>query len=117
MIVIWRDRDTFERLAARWLGDWTLGPFIRDRNGIGAIDPDAYTRIEIPDDFPGAEQKYLVQDGDSWESVSALHYGSERGSERIRNANPGSHIYERVGEKIIVPALINTSKVKRLRSA
>lgn len=116
MIVVWRNGDTFERLSARWLGDWTLYSLIRSINGM-FDEPHPGSAVYIPDDLPAKDQYHIVTAGDSWESVSAKYHGSERLSERIRNANPGSHIYERVGETILIPAVIKEKLYRKLRNA
>lgn len=117
MIVVWREGDTLQRIAARWWGDWTLWPVLRDDNGL-ATDPPVAGRQLVLRDLPSQDQLHTVMTGDSWESISLLYYGTEHFSERLRQANDtGSHIYERVGERIFVRAIVDAGTVRRLRRA
>lgn len=112
----WRSGDTLQRIAARWYGDWTLWPAVRDANGLVSAPPASGQRLEIPD-LPDRERLHTVVTGDSYESVSLLYYGTEHFAERLRNANPTEHIYDLVGRQIVIPALVNGATVRRLRNA
>lgn len=102
-----RANDSIQRLAAKFYGNWTIWRLILDINpqieDWANLKPGI--RIEIPEPFVDTIDHTVVE-GDSYESLSMLYYGSEHFSNLIRFTNNYIIIYEIVGQKITIPSLV-----------
>lgn len=114
--------DTLQRIAARFWGDWTLYCVLKDVNsnlgrsiGFNWETLPAGYRLEIPT-LPSSEKSYIVQGGDSWESIALAYYFTERLSYLLASANENQIIYKIVGQTIRIPALVQSDVVRRLEN-
>jgi nucleoid-associated protein YgaU len=111
MIHIVRPDETLRRISARYYGDWTLWPIIADANRMDRREPPVPGRaIVVPMPRTSATE-HTVADGDSYESLSLLYYGSEHFSEVIRSANDRKIIYESAGLRFTIPALADPERI------
>lgn len=93
-----KSSDTLQRIAAKYYGRWEFWRLICDSNPhlnswkslpVGV-------QIEIPD--PRTDDiNHTIIDGDTYESLSLLYYGTEHFSGRIRDTNENLQPYENIG--------------------
>ncbi|ASV10625.1 phage tail protein [Leptospira santarosai] len=105
-----KPNDTLERLAAKFYGRWEIWKLIFDTNPhLVSIHPlPVGVLIEIP--IPRTDDvNHTILEGDTYESLSLLYYGTEHFSGRIREANDNLQPYENVDSILFIPALITKS--------
>ena len=99
-----KNRDTLQRVASKFYGDWTLYKLIADTNGITSIVPGL--RLEIPEPVT-IEMEHVIISGDSYEKLSLQYYGTEHFSGLLFSENNGLVLEENIGVIILVPALVS----------
>lgn len=111
MMHVVREGETVRRLAARYYGNWTLWPLIVDYNKINGRDnPVTGSALSIP--YPRTSPtEHIISDGDTYEYLSQLYYGSEHFSDKIKIANGLAVIYDSIGQKFTIPALADRQKI------
>lgn len=107
---ITKPNDTLQRLAAKFYGDWTVWKVIYDRNFSKLKDfaqnqfPSGIS-LEIPE-INLLDETHIVVEGDTYESISTLYYGSESFSETLKRANSSIILTYHIGKEILIPSLI-----------
>ncbi|WP_017852030.1 LysM peptidoglycan-binding domain-containing protein [Leptospira interrogans serovar Szwajizak] len=105
-----KPNDTLQRLAARFYGRWEIWRLIFDSNSHLESWNSLPVGIQIEIPTPRTDDaNHTILEGDTYESLSLLYYGTEHFSGRIREANENLQPYENIGSELFVPSLIEKS--------
>ncbi|MBW0433313.1 LysM peptidoglycan-binding domain-containing protein [Leptospira yasudae] len=111
-----KENDTLQRLSARYYGKWEIWRLISDNNPQieDWKNPKAGVLIEIPDPLT-EDRLHTIAEGDTYESISFLHYGTEHFSGKIRENNSDIQPYENVGSTLFVEALVSKAELQNAK--
>lgn len=112
MIRVLQSDETAERLAAIYYGDWSLYRLIVDANlHVDWDAPTAGLQIQIPEPL-SRDVEHMIQDSDSYQSLSLRYYGTESFAWKIEKLNQ-LILHENIGRAITIPQLVAAEALQR----
>ncbi|EMO30315.1 tail protein X [Leptospira noguchii] len=111
-----KNNDTLQRLSARYYGKWEIWRLILDKNPqiedwknlrVGVL-------IEIPEPLT-EDRLHTIADGETYESISFLYYGTEHFSGKIRENNSNIQPYENVGSTLFIQAFVSKGELQNAK--
>ncbi|WP_078125708.1 tail protein X [Leptospira alexanderi] len=105
-----KPNDTLQKLAAKFYGRWEIWRLIFDSNPHLSSWKSLPIGVQIEIPTPQTDDvNHTILEGDTYESLSLLYYGTEHFSGRIRDANDNLQPYENLGSSLFIPVLIDKS--------
>lgn len=111
-----KNNDTLQRLSARYYGRWEIWRLILDNNPqIESVNNlRAGVLIEIPEPLT-EDRLHTIADGETYESISFLYYGTEHFSGKIRDNNSNIQPYENVGSTLFIETLVSKAELQNAK--
>ncbi|WP_061249278.1 LysM peptidoglycan-binding domain-containing protein [Leptospira alstonii] len=111
-----KNNDTLQRLSARYYGKWEIWRLISDINPQieDWKNPKSGILIEIPEPLT-EDRQHTIMEGETYESISFLYYGTEHFSGKIREANSNIQPYENIGSILFIEALVSKAELQNAK--